>query len=66
MTLEERVIDVERQLQQALINERQAVEIRLRTEGALISLRQLLEEERAEKERQKKEQMKDEESNLSS
>jgi len=62
MTLEERVIDVERQLQQALINERQAVEIRLRTEGALISLRQLLEDERAEK----KEQVKDEESSLSS
>jgi hypothetical protein len=62
MTLEERVIDVERQLQQALTNERQAVEIRLRTEGALISLRQLLEDERAEK----KEQVKDEESSLSS
>ena len=62
MTLEDRILNLEQQLQQALVNERQASEIRLRTEGALISLRQLLEDERAEK----KEQVKDEESSLSS
>lgn len=66
MTLEDRILNLEHQLQQALVNERQASEIRLRTEGALISLRQLLEDERAEKERQEKEQVKNEESSLSS
>jgi hypothetical protein len=46
MTLEDRILNLEQQLQQAILNERQAFEIRLRTEGALISLRQLLEDER--------------------
>lgn len=46
MILEERIVDLKQRLEQALINERQTLEVRLRIEGALVILQELLDEQK--------------------